>query len=95
MTYADITMRLSHTNPSPANPSPARPVEQAQLAKTPYQAPCRVGLVPISGFFPKDVRRQLKGLAAAQDRTVQDVLAEAINMVFIAHGKPPLCPRDK
>lgn len=38
----------------------------------------RVGRVQIQGYFPEDTRRQLKMLAVRQDRTVEDLLGEAI-----------------
>lgn len=61
---------------------------------TPYRQPGRVTLVPITAHFPKEVRRQLKGLAFEQDRTMHDLLAEALNDLFSRHGKPEICPRD-
>ena len=60
----------------------------------PYRQPGRVTLVPITAHFPKEVRRQLKGLAFDLDRTMHDLLAEALNDLFSRHGKPEICPRD-
>jgi hypothetical protein len=38
----------------------------------------------------KAVKAALKQLAAEQDTTVQKLMAEAINMLFIKHGKGPI-----
>ena len=40
----------------------------------------------IQGYFPKETRRELKALAAQLDRTVEDLLAEAIADVLAKHG---------
>jgi hypothetical protein len=49
--------------------------------------------VPITVHMPKSVRTQLKMIAAEQDRTVEDVVAEALNLVFAAHGRSKVAPR--
>jgi hypothetical protein len=47
------------------------------------------------GHFPEAVRNQLKILAIelGKRRTVQDLLAEAINDLFAKYGKPEIAPR--
>jgi hypothetical protein len=42
---------------------------------------------------PEEVRRQLKTLAAAQGRLVDDVVAEAFNLLFAKYRKPEIAPR--
>jgi hypothetical protein len=48
--------------------------------------------VQIAAFFPEDVRSQLKVVAAEQRRDVQDLLAEALNLIFVKYGKPEIAP---
>jgi antitoxin-like ribbon-helix-helix protein len=55
--------------------------------------PSRQGAVQIAAFFPEDVRTQLKIVAAEQRRDIQDVLAEALNLIFVKYGKPEIAPR--
>ncbi len=55
--------------------------------------PSRQGAVQIAAFFPEDVRTQLKIVAAEQRRDVQDMLAEALNLIFAKYGKPEIAPR--
>ncbi len=54
--------------------------------------PSRQGAVQIAAFFPEDVRAQLKVVAAEQRRDVQDLLGEAINLIFVKYGKPEIAP---
>jgi hypothetical protein len=53
----------------------------------------RQGAVQIAAFFPEQVRTQLKIVAAEQRRDIQDVLAEALNLIFVKYGKPEIAPR--
>ncbi len=55
--------------------------------------PSRQGAVQVAAFFPPEVRMQLKVLAAEQQRDVQDLLAEALNLVFAKYGKGEIAPR--
>lgn len=64
-------------------------------APTPYRQPGRVTLVPITAHFPREVRRQLKGLAFELDRTMHDVIAEAFNDLFAKHNKAEIVPRGE
>ena len=54
--------------------------------------PSRQGTKAITGHFPPNVRYQLKLLAAEQNRTMEDMLAEALNRLFAAYNKPEIAP---
>ena len=56
-------------------------------------APHRVGKVALTAYFPPQVRKQLKMLAVELDQDMDDCLAEALNYLFAAHGKPEIAPR--
>ena len=47
----------------------------------------RVGLVQITGHFTLPVRQQLELIGLQQNRTNQDVLAEALNDLFVKYGQ--------
>jgi hypothetical protein len=81
--------------PEPAPPPPAsHPTpERADAPALTYRQPSRDGTAPITAHFPKEVRRQLKGLANELDRTMHDLIAEAFNDLFAKHGKAEICPR--
>jgi len=70
-------------------PKPAKPVMRPPKAAS-ARPPSRKGAVQIAAFFPEDVRAQLKIVAAEQRRDVQDLLAEAINLIFARYGKPEI-----
>lgn len=61
----------------------------------PYKQPGRVALVPVTAHFPREVRRQLKGLAFELDRTMHDLIAEAFNDLFAKHNKAEIAPREE
>ncbi len=53
-------------------------------------APCRQGKKAITGFFDPAVSRQLKQLALNEDKTVQILIAEALNDLFVKHNQNPI-----
>ena len=55
--------------------------------------PSRAGRKHIGGYFDPTVAKQLKTLSAEEDTSVQDLLAEALDMLFQAHGKPTIAKR--
>lgn len=78
-------------------PDPVTATTTATTAKNATtRSPSRQGAVQIAAFFPEDVRAQLKVVAAEQRRDVQDLLAEALNLIFVKYGKPEIAPvKDK
>jgi hypothetical protein len=48
----------------------------------------REGAKHIGGYFAPEVSKQLRSLAVAEDTTVQDLLAEALNMLFQSRRLP-------
>jgi hypothetical protein len=60
-----------------------------------YKQPGRIPLVPITAHFPREVRRQLKGLAFELDRTMHDLLAEFLNDGFAKYNKAEIVPREE
>ena len=70
-----------------SGPASARPFAGARQAS-------RVGKVSICGHFAPEVRRQLRRLAVDTDRTVQDLMGEALNDLFAKHGLPELVEGD-
>ena len=70
-------------------------VDHGRAAQTVYKQPGRLPLVPITAHFPKEVRRQLKGLAFELDRTMHDLLAEALNGIFAKYNKPEIAPQEE
>ena len=53
-------------------------------------APSRAGKKPITGFFDPEVSRQIKKFALEKDKTMQDLLQEALNDLFRKYDLPPI-----
>lgn len=53
-------------------------------------SPSRRGKRHISGYFDPEVLRQVKVIAAEEDKNIQDVLGDALNALFVNKGKPPI-----
>ncbi len=74
--------------PPEAKPAPrpkTLPVEENRGSKQP---PSRQGKKALTGYFYPEVLKQLKVMAAAEDTTIQALLAEALNDLFKKYGKP-------
>ena len=52
--------------------------------------PSRRGKKQIGGHFDPEVSRQLKIAAAREDKTIEQVLGDAINAYFEKRGIPPI-----
>jgi CHASE2 domain-containing sensor protein len=55
--------------------------------------PSRIGTKAITVHFPEAVRRQLKAMAGEEGRDVADMVAEALNLLFVKYRKAELAPR--
>lgn len=67
--------------------SVARPVIEQEGRGLP---PSRVGKKIIAGHFDPAVIRQLKQLALDQEASVQQLLGEALNDLFVKHNLKPI-----
>ena len=70
---------------APVTPEPT-PVKKV----TSTTAPSREGKKAISGFFSPDAAKQIKQIALNEDSTVQALLTEALNDLFIKHNHKPI-----
>jgi hypothetical protein len=83
--------RQAHVAP-PAAPARGRkaapaPVAPAEAPPAKFFRPSRDGRRLIAGHFDPKVARQLKLLAAEEDTTVQALLEEALDLLFVKKGK--------
>ena len=82
--------------PQPAKPSLDIPQVTAAAATARRPAPSstvppsRVGKKPVTAFFDPEVSRQIKKIGLDQDKTMQDLLQEAINDLFRKYDLPPI-----
>mgnify|MGYP000129268786 CR=1 FL=1 len=61
-----------------------------EAAPVRYQAPSRQGKKAVTGYYDPAVRQQLAILAAEEQRSQNDLIAEALNLLFRNHGKSPI-----
>jgi hypothetical protein len=78
---------------SPAPVPDSLPATTPALKRAAPAQPTRVGTKAITVHFPEEVRRQLKTLAAEEGRNIEDVVAEALNLLFAKYRKAELAPR--
>ena len=73
-------------------PNSATEVSDPALVRRPRleaQAPSRRGKKALIGYFDPGVSKQLKLLALEEDSTVQQLLGEALDLLFQARGQAP------
>ena len=70
---------------APEQQSDVQTEEQGGHASLP---PSRRGKKALTGYFDPEVIKQLKVLAAAEDKTMQSLMSEAINELFKKYGRP-------
>ena len=99
---ADLRQAMSAS--AKAVPRPSRPLRvetpvtakslatTAEVRENPHFRPGRASKSNVTGYFPPEVKKQLRLLAAEKDTTIQRLLAEALNGLFAAHGKPEIAP---
>ena len=66
------------------------PAPDAPAPKTP--AAPRQGLKLVGGHYPLPAANQFKLLSVEKGRTMEDMLAEAMNDLFAKYGKPEVFP---
>ncbi len=79
------TIAAAHTSDASAATAPAQPARPLQPSRRQTKA--------ITVHFPEEMRRQLKALAGEQGRHVDDMVAEALNLLFARYRKAEIAPR--
>ena len=74
--------------PGHAPQQPVPPSEKKAQTEPSYRtAQTRTDTRQVGGHFKADVAQTLRLIAVEQDKDVQEILAEALNMVFSRYGK--------
>lgn len=71
-----------------------RPTKVAVAEDNPHFRPGRANKSNVTGYFPGEVKKQLRLLAAERETTIQRLLAEALNDLFAKNGKPEIAPLE-
>jgi hypothetical protein len=56
--------------------------------------PSREGKVNVSAYFPSEVKASLRLVQAKRGGKVQDLLAEALNLLFAKYNVPETAPHE-
>ncbi len=89
-----VRLSLTHRPEPAAEPVAPPPAPLAEERRKPrstvegYRPPSRVGKRAAVAWLEPEAIKQLNMEAIRQDRNVQDLLVEAINDWFAAHGLP-------
>lgn len=84
---ADVLKQNTTEHPAPET-SKAATVKSQPVGKK--LAASRRGKKNISGYFAPEVHRQLRIIAAEEDKNLQEILGDALNIFFKHKGKPPI-----
>lgn len=68
-------------------PPKERETAKGKPKKTKTVKPSRKNRVLVGGHFPPEVNKQLRLIAAEEDTTSQELLEEALNLLFVKKGK--------
>lgn len=91
----DLTDASPPTRPqSPVAEVPPE-ADEDKGGKGGYVAPSRQNMKRIQGYFSPRVKRQLRMLAAQEDKTEEQLVGEALNLLFQKHQLPAIAFEGK
>jgi hypothetical protein len=84
----DVEQRTVQATPlrTKRQPKQNAPAVQVEEGST-YSRPSRTGKRLIGGHFAPDIAKHLKILAAEEDTSVQSLLEEALDLLFVKKGR--------
>jgi hypothetical protein len=89
---SDALAKAAHGSGSAKLPVAAETSSARPGARAPGTKPHRVGRVNVTGYFDPAVKQSLRLVQAKHpDRTVQDLLSEALNDLFAKYNVAPDC----
>jgi len=86
-------MDLELTTPVP--PASAKPSSEEEGRARARIPPSRQNMKRIQGYFSPRVKRQLRMLAAQSDKTEEQLVGEALNLLFQTQGLPTIAFEGK
>lgn len=70
--------------------APAPEAAPISEGASPHERSARKGAKHVGGYFPPAVSKQLRQIALDEDTSVQNLLAEALDMVFHSRKMPTI-----
>ena len=68
---------------------------EAVTTESPHARPSRKGVKHVGGYFTPLVSKQLRQIALDEDSSVQELLAEAIDMLFESRQRPTIARKPE
>ena len=87
---ASALQQASGKNPIKKAALPTKPKTVLVKEYSSNTPPSRKGKKAVTGFFDPIVSRQLKQLALDEDKTIQSLLSESLNDLFIKYNHKPI-----
>jgi hypothetical protein len=91
---ARMDVELATPEPAPKAASTATRTAEAGRGRA-YLPPSREGMKRIQGYFTPRVKRQLRMLAAQTDKTEEQLVGEALNLLFQTNSLPAIAFEGK
>ncbi len=88
-----IQAKLQQSHLSTADQPQQQPRQGSDL--TSRRERTRVGKVNISAYFPPEVKSSLRLVQAKRGGKIQDLLGEALNLLFSKYNVPESAPSDR
>jgi hypothetical protein len=85
-----VRATLGSTGVFAAAPAPASKRASDAKPADGVKRPDREGRVPLPFWTTAPAKKQLRLMAAEDDTTQQDLMSEALNLLFKSRGKPPI-----
>ena len=88
----DLAARMDQELAEAVPPAPVKqdqsPVSVSESREASYVPPSRQNMKRIQGYFSARVKRQFRTLAAEHDKTEDQLVTEALNLLFQHYGCP-------
>lgn len=68
----------------------SEPEREAEPKRKSQVAASRQGKVVMQGHFSKAAHNQMRMLAIETDKSIQELMEDAVNALFTLHNKPPI-----
>ena len=89
--HTDLAARMDLELAAPETSAPSSEAGRGAA----YIAPSRQNMKRIQGYFSPRVKRQLRMLAAQTDKTEEQLVGEALNLLFQTQGLPTIAFEGK
>jgi len=78
----------NRSRPAPAREAPARAKKAPATGSGSYKAPSREGRTHIAAVLPPAYKTSIRAVQMKQDKPLQHLLAEALNLLFEKYNVP-------